>query len=116
METSKESAGVDKQGLWGWWHSSIEWQDALHKKAAHKALDIPEAEPVINSTNTTGVGWKELAVMGALIAGLVGVTQLNNTATPPTPVTQAAPPDAGYDIVFYDADGNQIQVDRWQNK
>ena len=117
METSKESAGLDKQGLYGWWHNSVKWQDKLHRKTAHKALDIPEDDPVINA-NKYGMGWKELAAIGLLMAGGMGGTayvmsQQQQQAAPPPVPQQASPADAGYEVVFYDAGGNQIQLDRW---
>lgn len=58
--------------MWGMWKKTADWQDKLHKSAAHKALNIPE-EDVITSTNIThsGLGWKELAIIA--LAGAAGV-------------------------------------------
>ena len=56
--------------MWGLWQKTADWQDRLHKRAAHKALNIPE-EDVITSTTVTnsGLGWKELLLIAALMAG-----------------------------------------------
>ena len=120
MQTSKESAGVDKQGLWGWWHDSVKWQDDLHKRAAHKALDIPEEDPVITTNTRTGLDWKGIAVIiaGMVAAGSIGGVVMNQqSANTQAPAPAAAAPatlnDADYEIRFYDAAGNPIQVDRW---
>ena len=63
--------------MWGMWRKTADWQDKLHKRAAHKALNIPE-EDVITSTNIThsGLGWKELAILAlAGAAGVLGYTK-----------------------------------------
>jgi hypothetical protein len=66
--------------MWGLWRKTADWQDKLHKSAAHKALNIPE-EDVITSTNIThsGLGWKELAIIAlAGAAGLFGYSHYCN--------------------------------------
>ena len=116
MKTSAEpqAANIDKQALYGWWHKAQEWQDKLHRKAAHKALDI-EDDVSVNSTTQTnsGIGWKELAVIGAiLLAGGYGLTQLIQTTT----VEATAPVDSEYEVRFYDQDGKIITVPRWTGR
>lgn len=112
MQTSKESSGVDKQGLFGWWHKSIKWQDDLHRRACHRALDMPEDDMNIR----TGLGWKELAVIGAMVLGAGGLG-IWGTSTPETPQPQppaTAPGDSEYDVRFFDADGKPIDLEPWR--
>lgn len=118
--TSDPITEPDKETLWGWWREANKWQQSLHRKATHKALDIPddmgdiEANKVINS----GMGWKELAVLGGL--GLGGLYVVNDKGeqvplTPPPAVVQPAQPipDSEYEVRFFDKDGNQIMVPRY---
>jgi hypothetical protein len=120
MESSKESSGIDKQGLWGWWHEHQKWSDRLHRKAAHKALDIEDDAMI--SVQKSGMGWKELAVVavGMLGGTVVGANYFaGEPATPavtqPPAVQSPAPalPDTEYEVRFYDAAGNRIDVPRW---
>lgn len=111
---------IDKNKLWGWWYKDKQWQSDLHRKASHKALDIPEEMGDITSTTSTqtGMGWKELVALGGL--GLGGLYVMNDgkkeyVTPPPTPAA-TAPADSEYEVRFYDKDGNQITVPRFQPK
>lgn len=66
---------IDKEVLYGEYLRSSRWRDDLHRKAAHKALDIGEEEMIDASRRTTiqGIGWKEIAVVGALALGAWGI-------------------------------------------
>lgn len=78
--------------MWGVWQKTADWQDKLHKRAAHKALNIPE-EDVITSTNITnsGLGWKELLLMAGLVGGAgFGAYHLSN-GQQAAPVQQVQP-------------------------
>lgn len=114
MQTSKESSGVDKQGLFGWWHDAVKRQTRLHERAIHKALDIPEVEDVQNVGNKFGMTWKELAVIGAVLLGGYGAHNYFSsevTQSPQAATTQgAAPVDSEYEVRFFDADGNPVSV------
>lgn len=86
------------------------WRNKLHKRLAHKSLDIPLDEDM-NVTNTrVGLGWKELAVIAA--TGLGGFYLWNQTNQPATPTQPAAvsPNDSEYDVRFYNAEGELIKV------
>jgi hypothetical protein len=52
-------------------NKNFAWRDKLHKRAAHKALNIPEDE-VIQANRITGVTWKEIAAAGVVGASLLG--------------------------------------------
>lgn len=87
------------------------WKDGLHKKAAHAALGLPTDE-MISVSNKSGLDWKMAAVLAA--AGLGGYHLYNQnsnqqTATPSAPAP-VSPVDSEYEVRFYDADGNPIQV------
>ena len=74
--TGSGSTGIDKQALYGDYrdHERLRlwWQGRLHRKATHKALDIPDDEDMnISTSSTSGLGWKELLSIGTI--GLVGI-------------------------------------------
>lgn len=120
-ESGSNSTGIDKNALWGWWRSTQQWQEKLQRKAAHKALDIPDDEMQIKSTtNNTGIG--AMGAVGiALAAAVPGLgalavvaplllKQLDQPTKLPPVVTQPGPVDSDYVVRFYDADGNPIEV------
>ena len=118
METSKESSGTDKQGLWGWWHSHQQWADRLHRKAAHKALDIEDDAMIVSNKGVSAgglVGVGLLTMLGpVLTAAAIGYLWYQSQQSNPTePPAATAPADAGYNVVFYDAEGNEVRLDRW---
>lgn len=120
MSDSSNSSPVsdvpDKNTLWGWWREGNAWQQQLHRRASHKALDIPEdmGDIQANKSITSGMGWKELAVLGALGIGGYQVTQntTQNAAPPATPPAAVAGEllDRDYEIRFSDQHGNPIDV------
>ena len=86
MNNSNNSSKNSARGLWA---ANQRWRDRLARKGAHKALDIPDGGTHIS----TGLGWKELAVLGALG---IGAYHLANQPTPPTtPVPAVAAPVPG---------------------
>lgn len=108
---------VDKRTLYGEWLRNSRWKDKLHERAAAKSLDLPEDDVIHaprTNTTTNGVGWKELAVIGALVLGAGGLgTYLTDRAAKPnqaSPPPAASPADSEYDVRFYDADGNPIPI------
>lgn len=114
------------QWWWARWARNADWRDRLHKKAAHKSLDIPE-EDVINAnreTTVTGVG--PLGVIGiALATAIPSVAAIllawQFLKTPPTAVQQTLPAQPGavdteYDVLFFDKDGKPIVVPRITEK
>ena len=114
MQTSKESSGIDKQGIWGWWHDSLKWKDKLEKQALHKALDIPEENDMQNVGNRYGMGWKEMAVVGLMVLGGYGlatyVPDLLSKESTETTTTTTNVVDAQFTVKFFDKDGNPIDV------
>lgn len=105
------STGIDKQALYGDFRDRLKWQDTLYRRAAHKALDIPEDDMLINA-NKSGIG--ALGAIGIAlasglpIAALAGAMLLGNkpaTPTIPTPekiietVTETIGVRAGIPIV-----------------
>lgn len=65
-----DSQPIDKQHLYGEYTRTERWRDALSKRLAHKALDIPDDEMQINvDKSKKGLGAKELIAMGVLVAG-----------------------------------------------
>ena len=107
----------DKKYLYGRYQKHEDSRNRLGIKTAHKALDIPEDDMNIDVRN--GFGWKELLVGGGLAAAVVAVmSYLQKPDTPqklpPPPPAAASPTDAAYDVRFYDAQGNEVRLDRWQ--
>ncbi|MCG8586531.1 MAG: hypothetical protein MI757_17615, partial [Pirellulales bacterium] len=83
------------------------WQQRLHREAVHKALDIAPEDDVHISQKTSGLGWRELAL---IILGMVAATAasgwfFSQSAKPPAP-----PTDSEYNVRFYDKDGKLIDV------
>ena len=105
-------AEIDKDKLYGKYQEGEDKKRNLFLKTAHKALDIPQDDMNISPTTvtTTGIGWKELLVMAARGLGGYGISQMNNITTV-APQT-ASPADSEYQVLFYDKDGNQIEVPR----
>lgn len=64
---------------------------------------------------TINAGSSMPSVLLALIAGGAAVWCFSNKVTPapqPAPPAAASPVDSEYEVLFYDKDGNQIQVPR----
>lgn len=112
MTTAKNSGGESdlKDALWRDYNRGNAWKQRLHREAVHKALDIAPEDDVRISQETSGLGWRELAV---IVAGMVIGTAATNWLllrpyAPPT--SRSAPIDSEYDVRFYDKDGNLIEV------
>lgn len=79
------------------------WRSDLAKRVSHKALDIPMDDDMgdTNITNTkTGMGWRELAVIGSLMCGAIGGGYMLNRPSVPAvvpPVVQPVTPTTGVD-------------------
>lgn len=114
----------DKNDLYGQYRKHENWKHALHRRAVHKALDMmPEDDVNIDASrqSTSGLGWKELAVIGALGLGGTGLylnSQQTTSETKTETVQQPAPqpvqplPDGEqeFEIRFYNADGELVRV------
>jgi hypothetical protein len=99
-----------KEYLYGRYQRGEDWWNRLHKKAAHKALDIPMDEDLHVNNSRNGWGWRELLVLGGLaLAGWMLYQQQTSTPQPGTPPPQA-PADSEYEVRFYDAAGNLIDI------
>jgi hypothetical protein len=81
---------IDKQHLYGEYTRTERWRDALSKRLAHKALDIPDDEMQINvDKSKKGLGARELLAMGVLVAGGVYGGSLLTQPTAPVPAEPA---------------------------
>ena len=83
---------VSKQH-WSIFNMNAIWRDKLARRATYKALDIPEDDVNIATSHKSGMGWKELAVIGATglgAAGIYGVASKPET-NPPAAVAPANP-------------------------
>jgi len=97
--------------LYGVFQKSEDWRNRLHRKLAHKSLDIADTEDVNVDNSRIGMGWKELAVLGALgLGGFHLYGKQTSPTPPPTPAQQASPIDSEYEVRFFDAAGNPIDV------
>jgi len=109
----------DKDYLYGKFQKSHDWRDKLHRLLAHKSLDIglDDDMHVDNSRTHLGITWKELAVVGGLILGafyLYG--QWNIQAPQQSPAVGTPPVDSEYEVRFFDAEGNPIDVKPLERK
>ena len=98
----------DKKYLYGRYMAHENWTQRLHRKLAHKSLDIPEDDDVYVDNSQKGMTWKELAVLAALGLGGAGAYAYSQKAVVVKPEVEVA--DSEYDVLFYDKDGNEISV------
>ena len=94
--------------LWGIFDRNQVWRDKLAERASHKALNIAPDDMEINTRTQSGMGWKELAVIGGALLG--GWWMMNGT--PGTEPPAAVTPDTEYDVRFFDQHGELIDVPR----
>lgn len=132
MNTPDEVKEV-KRALYGNYEEHVNWMDDLHKKAAHKALDIKEDPGTINAPQThvhQGLGklGATLLTLTALMGGggaTLGVASLLGLlspqaqyAVPPQGNSQSTITDEqrvmdvlrNFEVRFFDKDGNPISV------
>jgi len=97
------------RAVWSWWDDQARKRNKLDDQMARQSLGIAE-DGMINVVN--GLGWKELAILGAIMfGGGWGLLQMNKPEAPPPAVQQpAGPVDSAYDVIHYDSEGNVIQV------
>lgn len=116
-----------KKSIWQRWGSHMDWADMLQKKAAYKAMDIPQDDMnVINaSKTTTGAGGGAIAatalaggIPATVLAAMLGLSAMRGAPTPAAlPVAPAATAPAGgeakWDAGLYklNADGTYTLVD-----
>ena len=67
----------------------------------------------VSSSTHSGMGWKELAVVGAIVAGSLFAMRGTppDAAAPVAPVPAASVPDTEYEVRFYDEDGNRLPIE-----
>lgn len=134
MASSNSNELPDKQALYGRNLAREERLFRFGEKAKYMALDIPEDDvnDIRVDRSSKGMGWKELAAIGAILAGGgLGYKALDQFGKAPIPQTQAAPtapaapvtpgapivvPDTEYDVRFYDKDGKLIDVPHIRTK
>lgn len=112
---------VNGRGIWPLWFKNQEWKQRIEEQAVRKALDIPANDLQITNNTQSGIGTAGTVGLVAA-AGLPGLALAaasifggSSTPTPPaTPPAQppaaVSPADSSYDVLFYDKDGNQIDV------
>ena len=96
--SSKFTTGVDQNYLYGFWKKSAQWRDSLHRRMSHKALDIPDEDMIEANRINVGIGWKEMAVVGALGLGAWWLLSDKPDATPPAAVDTDTDTQYGFDI------------------
>lgn len=107
---------------WARWARNADWRDKLHKRAAHKSLDIPEEDVINANRETTVTGMSPLGVVGIAlataipsVAAIMLAWQALKTPAMLVPQTLPAQPgavDSEYDVLFYDRNGKPIDVPR----
>lgn len=110
---------IDKDKLYGDFREFEKKKQKLWMKSVHKALDVAEDDVQFNQSVKNGMGWKELAVIAAMVMSGVGLTgaivsQMSQQPQAPPVVTAPVSPgdlaDTEYEVRFYDKDGNPIDV------
>ena len=102
------------------WLNSIEKNQKIYRDAVKKTYGLPADDMQFSNSSTSGMGWKELSVIGLIALALIFGSQWMNrspvnvqqqTQTPAAAPTQTkAPTDSEYMVRFYDKDGNPIDV------
>lgn len=108
-----DGALPDKNYLYGNFQNHENWRERLHQRVVHKGLDMAMEDDVeVHAPRTTvnGVGWKELAVAGLLALGGYGLWLRGQPSPAPAPPAFEGPLDSEYEVRFFDADGNPINV------
>jgi len=99
--------------LWNTWLASQRANQNLHTRALHKALDIPEHPPGVNSTKiTTGIGVLGAALLAAgPIAGfslaLLWPSHDDQQQLPSAPLKSE---QGEYEIRFFDSEGHALPL------
>lgn len=113
--TTNGTPTVNKDELYGHFLGPIKAKQRLGMRAAHMALDIPEADDVNIDNRKSGLGWREMAVIGASAVALAALgayafkplpqpgtnVHLEQPAAPaptPAPVTPRKPQNFGVRI------------------
>lgn len=91
---------IKKEELYGQNNRSVEANQKLHRQATRKALDLPMEDDV--NISRTGIGWKELAVIGATILGGAGLWTMNQQPA-------ATPAAQEWQITVTDEEGVEVE-------
>ena len=99
------------EDLYPEWAANSRWRDKLAKKAAHKALDLPNDDMQITQTRN-GVSPAAVAGIAAAVGcpplALAGVMAWQLMQKDDQPVMP--PVDSAYEVLFYDKNGKPIEV------
>ena len=107
-ESLDNPSDVHLPWFWTLWRRNQTWRDDLAKRAAHKALDIPEDMGVnVTHQTATGIGWKELVALGLMgAAGAGGAYLLTAKDAPPAASQTDSKPVRGSIRFWVDEHGN----------
>jgi len=118
MATTTAKQEVDTKYLYGHYQKARDWREDFVKENAYKSTDTVPPEDM-NITNTkTGIGTLGAIGIGtvASLPGLImAVAALlkDDPAPQPPPVPAAvSPADSEYEVLFYNAKGELIDVPR----
>lgn len=109
MNKSPESSEIDKEELYKENLRRSRWMDKFFRRAAHKAVDLPDEEMQINQQYQGITGKTLLGVAGLILAGVLGWRGIDKLSTP---VMDAPIPAISqeYEVRFWAEDGNEIEV------
>lgn len=113
--STQDGSVPDKDYLYGQYQKVADWKHDLQKKATYKALDVADDEMDFrqNIQRIQGLGWKELLVIIVGCLAAWGLWQFNTSPPPLTPSPsqpESSVPDSEYEVRFFDAEGNPIQI------
>ncbi len=92
----------------------IEYDRERRKRANrlfHWSLDMPPEDDDVDVRVNKGIGWREMAVIGAV--GLGAAWMFSDRSLPTIPSVNPpakSPVDSEYEVRFYDASGKVIEV------
>jgi hypothetical protein len=95
-------------------HKFVRDYDRSRQKRAdrlfHWSLDMPPDADDVDVRVKRGLGWQELAVIGATALGVGWLFTGRDESLIPAPVPIVQPIDSEYEVRFFDAEGNLIDV------
>jgi hypothetical protein len=94
--SSPPTIPAEQEALYGEWIRNQRWRDRLHRRTAHKALNVPDDDMDIRVKH--GITWKELLALGALLAGAALGWQQVQPDTPATDPPAAVDTDTQYEF------------------
>lgn len=117
MGTSNDSpSDVNQQDLYSLYNDEARIEHKVYMDGVRKALGLGKSggKPMeVRSSTRNGMGWKELAVIGAIVMGSLFAMRMTSpdVTVPVAPAPAVSVPDTEYEVRFFDIDGNRLSIE-----